>query len=217
MPMPMAATLSELLPAWWELQQQTLARLHPSWLAEYAAELLQRACAERIGRRWLAQRLAVVSPLLFGALPEGPPPAHGALRRAGWLEPLLRQPAGRALELGVRALAPALRTVVDREGVLTLRRAFGAARCEAALRMAPQELPLPLRNAFAACAMDGERLMRFAQDCGLRELAHYAAGLHPAWGESARLSFERRCFDPALPPVLPPAQLEALLQEAASD
>jgi hypothetical protein len=53
-----------------------------------------------------------------------------------------------------------------------------------------------------------ERLVR----CGAAEFAGFADSLHPAWGESVRLTYERAWWFDACAPSLTPAAAEACLR-----
>jgi hypothetical protein len=53
-----------------------------------------------------------------------------------------------------------------------------------------------------------ERLVR----CGAAEFAGFADSLHPAWGESVRLTYERAWWFDACAPSLIPAAAEACLR-----
>jgi hypothetical protein len=207
-------TLSEDLQTWLDLQRETLARVHTSWLPGIPVELLTVARKSALGRRWLTKRLAAVSPLLFGR--PGPPDSVSAsgLVSAAWLMPVLRDSLECALDLGSLALASTVRTIIKRSAVVKLRAALGPDRYIRALTSAPVPSQTTKQQVPPATLTDTdeneivERLTR----CGAVELAAYAEYLHPAWGESVRLTFERGWWRNLLVPQLIPEVAEAALR-----
>ena len=58
--------LPEDAQIWFNVQVETLKRVHSSWVPDVPIELLTQARKLPLGRRWLAKRLGTVSPVLFG-------------------------------------------------------------------------------------------------------------------------------------------------------
>ena len=207
-------TLSEELQTWFDLQRETLVRVHASWLPGIPVELLKVARKSALGRRWLAKRLAAASPTLFGR--PAPPDSGSAsgLVSAAWLMPLLRDSLECALDLGSLALASTVRTIIKGSAVVKLRAALGPARYIRVLTSTPAPSQTAKPQAPPATLTDTdeneivERLIR----CGAVELAAYAEHLHPAWGESVRLTFERGWWRNMLVPQLIPDVAEAALR-----
>jgi hypothetical protein len=208
----------EDLQSWLALQRDTTERVHSSWFPSLSADLVVQARKTPLGRRWLADRLVHVSPLLFGILPyetEALPARN--LRNSEWLRTCLRQVLECALDLGSLTLAVTVRTMVARSEVMRLRAVLGAARYERLLSMptatspgGPPGVPDVEAREIADCHGDDllERLLRR----GARELAAYATGLHPALGESVRLSFECSWWDVEGAALLTPAVIESCLR-----
>jgi len=208
----------EEIHSWFNLQRETVERLHPSWLPEIDAELIGTARHTELGRRWLANRLCVTRPLLF-TLPcgVGPGSAH-ELPRFARLRAILREPAESALDLGSLALAARLRTVVNRPAVTRLRTMLGTQRYERALKTSSAatgtvELPwLSMQTSEEIEVLVGQVLHH-----GAHELAAYAAGLHPALAESVRLSYERCWWDSPYSTALNPDAAAACLELRETD
>ena len=208
----------EEIHSWFNLQRETVERLHPSWLPDVDAELIGTARHTALGRRWLANRLCVIRPLLF-TLPcgVGPGSAH-ELPRFARLRTILREPAESALDLGSLALAARLRTVVNRPAVTRLRAMLGTQRYERALNASSPttdavELPwLSMQTSDEIEVLVGQILHH-----GAHELAAYAAGLHPALAESVRLSYERCWWDSPYPTALNPDAAAACLELRETD
>ncbi|HEY2464503.1 MAG TPA: hypothetical protein VGI32_10620 [Steroidobacteraceae bacterium] len=206
------------LAPWFKLQGLTLDAIHPSWFADLAPELVVEARKNFLCRRWLAIRLSTISPLLFGA----PAPLRHAeaqpLQSAAWLEEALADTMDCAFDLGLLVLPGLVRTVVARADVMRLRSALGAARYERILKGQPDSLfRAHATGADIEPAIDGgaavvERLTRR----GAAELMGYAASVHPAWGESVRLCFERRASEVAPAPCLDPDVVEDCLRLRAT-
>jgi len=195
--------------AWYDLQVHTLLRLHPSWLAPLAAPLVIEARNSPLGRRWLANRLSAVCPVLLDIPRETGPASAPALGQATWLRNVLQNPLERALDLGSLALASTLRTMVTRSAVAQLRTLLGAERYQRILTAAEISRgngPSPLEGASGHDL--AERLAR----CGAAELASYATAVHPALGESVRLTFECSWWHPEPEAVLPPEVAERCLR-----
>ena len=200
------------LGGWFDLQRATLERLDPSWLPGLAGELVIEARRTATGRRWLADRLTSVSPLLF-ALPRGPDAtAVPKLDNLGWLAAVLREPHERALDLGSLLLAARLRTVVSRSTVTHLRAMLGVERYERALRASLANVTAPAVPRTSMQTSDQANvLIRQVLRHGAHELAAYAAHLHPAFAQSVRLSFERDWWCCPYPATLHPDTVAAWL------
>ena len=56
---------SDDLKPWFDLQSATLDRVHPSWFLNIEPQLIVAARRDALGRRWLANQLAKLSPALF--------------------------------------------------------------------------------------------------------------------------------------------------------
>jgi len=193
----------EEIHCWFELQRETLERLHPSWLPSIEAELLVVARQSGSGRRWLANRLCTSRPLLF-ALPRGvgPTSAH-ELTQHQTFRAVLQEPVERALDLGSLAIAARLRTVVSRSAITRLRTLLGLERYERALHIPPaRTAPVAVPWLAMQSGDEVEVLVGQALHHGAHELATYAARLHPALGESVRLSFECRWWNGPYPTSL---------------
>jgi hypothetical protein len=199
--------------------QTVLAEIEPSWFAaagEGAIDpaLLRRARGSALGERILARWLAAD----HGAAVLAPNPEReiGAVA-VRWprarLQPLLR-------DLGVLAMAPAIRAEVGRDAVRRLKQALGNSYllaldrtvwdgrvpAEAALRMSA-ELSDAL-NADAGGAMQAyDRLYALLERRGRIELHAWSLENDRAIGEWARLLHPREPDDMA---VLPPEQVQML-------
>ena len=192
---------------WFDVQIETLKRVHSSWLPGVPIDLLTQARKLALGRRWLAKRLSTVSPVLFGLPMELDSDAVARLKAAAWLAPLVADPLQCALDLGSLAMAATLRTLVNRPEVVKIRGALGPERYARVLAspLAPAHPPA----AAAVGAVDMvERLIR----CGAAEFAGLADSLHPAWGESVRLTYERSWWFDACSPSLSPTAAESVLR-----
>src|SRR5581483_5065893 len=132
----------ENLQAWLALQQETTERVHPSWFPGIDTDLIVHARRLSTGRRWLANRLAQVSPLLFGMPQETETMPARKLREAQWLRTCLHDALECALDLGSLTLASTLRTLVTRSEVMRLRTVVGAERYERLLSAPPAALSL---------------------------------------------------------------------------
>jgi hypothetical protein len=203
-------SLPEDAKIWFDVQLQTLQRVHPSWLPGIPVELQTQARKVSLGRRWLANRLSTVSPVLFGLPSELGPDAVAELRAASWLAPVVAEPIERALDLGSLAMAATVRTLVNRSDVVRLRAALGAERYTRALTAAVDPAP-----GIVAFDSDNDDIVEQLIRCGATELAGYAECLHPAWGESVRLTFERGWWFDAPSHTLTPATAEACLRRAS--
>jgi hypothetical protein len=182
--------------AWFDLQRETLERIHPSWLPAVEAELVVAARQTVTGRRWLANRLGTVCPLLF-ALPRGVGPGCVQdLQPLGWFRTALREILECALDLGSLALAPRLRTVVTRSAVTRIRTTLGQERYERALAA-------PAVVGTTPPADDVDSLLEEVLHHGAQELAEQAGQLHPALSESVKLSFECNWWDTPSSAMLP--------------
>lgn len=205
----------EDLQSWLALQRETTERVHRSWFPSLPADLVVHARKSSLGRRWLANRLAQVSPLLFGILPyetEALPARN--LRNAAWLRTCLRDVLECALDLGSLTLAVTVRTMVTRSEVVRLRAVLGVERYERLLSTPTPDFPTEPAAAVAGAKADchGDDLLERLLQRGARELAAYATMLHPALGESVRLSFECNWWDVEVAPLLTPAAIESCLR-----
>ena len=207
----------EDLQAWLALQRETTGRVHPSWFPDLPADLIVHARKSPLGRRWLANRLARVSPLLFGIPHETESIPARNLRNTEWLRTCLHDVVECALDLGSLTLAVTVRTMVTRSEVIRLRAVLGAERYERLLFAAPSTASVGTPARFRAGAHGttdyrgddlAERLLR----SGAHELAAYAATLHPALCESVRLSLECNWWDIEDTASLTPAAVESCLR-----
>jgi len=193
-------SLPEDARLWFEVQVETLKRVHSSWLPGVPIELLTQARKLALGRRWLAKRLSSVSPVLFGLAAELDPDAIGRLRAAAWLAPLVADPFECALDLGSLAMAATIRSLVNRPELVKIRGALGPERYGRVLAFHGA----PAQSAPATAAGDLDMVERLVR-CGAAEFAGFADSLHPAWGESVRLTYERAWwFDACAPSLTPP-------------
>ena len=201
---------SDDLKPWFDLQSATLDRVHPSWFRNIEPQLILAARRDALGRRWLANHLAKLSPALF-SLTVWRSDATDRLGAAAWLAQPLQEPLECALELGGVALAAALRTVVTRDGVMKLRLALGASRYDRVL----QSNVVPAGSSERPVWTSGtvESITDHVARRGAMELAGYAHGTHPAWGESVRLSFERWWWMSPSECTLPAAAIETSLRQ----
>lgn len=179
---------SDDLKPWFDLQSATLNRVHPSWLPHIEPQLILAARRDPLGRRWLANHLATLSPALF-SLTVWRSDAVDRLGAVAWLMQPLEEPMECALEVGGVALAGALRTVVTRDGVMKLRLALGAARYDRLLQSTAAGMSSTERPLWTSEAV--ESITDHVARRGAMELAGYADNAHPTCGESVRLSFER--------------------------
>jgi hypothetical protein len=199
-------SLPEDATLWFEVQVETLKRVHSSWMPGVPIELLTQARKLALGRRWLAKRLSSVSPVLFGLPAELDSDSVARLKAAAWIAPLVADPLECALDLGSLAMAVTIRTLVNRPEVVKIRGALGPERYARVLSSpAAPTLPPPVPVGDLDIV---ERMIR----CGAAEFAVFAEGLHPAWGESVRLTYERSWWFEACPPSLSPAVAGACLR-----
>ena len=164
--------LPEDAQIWFNVQVETLKRVHSSWLPDVPLELLAQARKLPLGRRWLSRRLSTVSPMLFGLPTELDSDGVARLKAASWLAPFVAEPMECAIKLGSLALAPL--------------------QIQAAPPEAP-EMDLMIRR-------------------GAAEFAVFAQSLHPAWGESVRLTYDRSWWSAPYAPSLSIAAAESCLR-----
>jgi hypothetical protein len=164
--------LPEDAQIWFNVQVETLKRVHSSWLPDVPLELLAQARKLPLGRRWLARRLFAVSPVLFGLPTELDSDGVARLKAAAWLAPLVADPMECAIRLGSLALAPPPIQVAPPE---------------------TQAMDLVIRR-------------------GAAEFAVFAQSLHPAWGESVRLTYDRSWWAAPYLPSLSMAAAESCLR-----
>jgi hypothetical protein len=201
-------SLPEDATLWFEVQVETLKRVHSSWLPGVPIELLTQARKLALGRRWLAKRLATISPVLFGLPSELDSEAVTRLRAAAWVAPLAAEPLESALDLGSLAMAATIRTLVNRPEVVKIRGALGPERYA---RVLAYHVP-PSQPPAAPPAGDLDMVERLIR-CGAAEFAAFADTLHPAWGESVRLTYECSWWIDLHYPTLTPAIAEACLRQ----
>jgi hypothetical protein len=158
--------LPEDAQIWFHVQVETLKRVHSSWLPDVPLELLAQARKLPLGRRWLARRLAGVSPMLFGLPRELSSDAVARLRAAQWLAPLVAEPMECAIRLGTLVMTP------------------------------------------VAASDEMDRLIKR----GAAEFAVFADTLHPAWGESVRLTYDRSWWSAPYSPSLSVSAAENCLR-----
>jgi hypothetical protein len=217
-----ATPAPEDLQPWRALQRETTERVHSSWFPGLPSDLVIHARKSTLGRRWLANRLAPVSPLLFGILPYETEALPGRnLRNAEWLRTCLRDVSECALDVGSLTLAVTVRTMVTRSEVMRLRAVLGVERYERLLSVPTSTPPFEPSGpqgvgARAEADCRGDDLPERLLQRGAHELAAYAATLHPALGESVRLSFECNWWDIEGTPLLTPAVIEACLRQRHS-
>jgi hypothetical protein len=200
-------SLPEDARLWFEVQAETLKRVHSSWLPGVPIEMLTQARKLALGRRWLAKRLYRVSPVLFGPPPQFDSATLEQLRAAAWLAPLVADPFECALDLGSLAMAATIRTLVNRPEGVKIRGALGPERYARVLafRAAPSE------SAPATAAGDLDMVERLVR-CGAAEFAGFGDHLHPVWGESVRLTYECSWWIDACAPSLTAAAAQACLR-----
>ena len=181
------------VPSWPQLQTAALDDTHPSWFPGIDENLLERARASPLGRRWLASRLAEEgAPILFSNPRPPDSAAAAALAEHGWLLPRLGAAAELCFELGVYGLAPALRASISREVVARVRRVVGDARYQQVLRMPSRTAPSTVNAATSLKLPDDDLALRerlMAQ--GVTELVALAASSHAALAERVRVAFGR--------------------------
>jgi hypothetical protein len=145
--------------------------------------------------------------VLFGLPAELDSDAINRLRAAAWLAPLVADPFECALDLGSLAMASTIRTLVNRPEVVKIRGALGPERYARVLAYQAA----PAQSAPATAAGDLDIVARLVR-CGAAEFAGFADSLHPAWGESVRLTYERAWWFDACAPSLTPAVAQACLR-----
>jgi hypothetical protein len=204
--------------AWFDLQRATVERVHPSWLPNFAAELVAAARRTPTGRRWLANQLSTIMPLLF-ALPGGVGPASAReLHDLGHCRAALLDPLERALDLGSLLLAARLRTVVSRSAVTRLRTMLGTERYDRALTTSPHITTAPVVTRVSMQTSDeAEVLVAQMLHHGAHELAAYAARLHPALAQSVKLTFEHEWWRYTYPTTLSPDTVAVSLRLRGSN
>jgi hypothetical protein len=200
-------SLPEDATLWFEVQVETLKRVHSSWVPGVPIELLTQARKLPLGRRWLARRLDTMSPVLFGLPALMDSESVDRLRAAVWLAPLVADPLECALDLGALAMAATLRALVNRPEIQKIRGALGPERFARVLASPVAQTP----PAAAAPAGDLDMIERLIRS-GAAEFAAFADSLHCAWGESVRLTYERAWWLDVSSPGLTPAMAESCLR-----
>ncbi|HZW17698.1 MAG TPA: hypothetical protein VFF71_02690 [Luteimonas sp.] len=199
--------------------QRVFAGIHPDWYHQSGGDgrdtdfiddaLLRRAQDSALGRRMLARWLMrEIGGELLAPRPDGAIAA-----------PVVRWPrarlAGLLRDLGVLALAPAIRAEVRREPVRQLRRALGNSYLLALDKQVwdgKVEAPVASRlraglGAALADSHDDAPLHALFDRQGRGELHAWAAQGDPALAEWMRLQFPRETPEPA---HLPPKQVQFL-------
>jgi len=178
---------------WTALLRSTLDGAHVERFGDAPQMLVERARASALGRRMLARRLQNESPPLFAI--ESSSECSSWVARHPWALFSGERLRGTALDLGALAFAPALRARVNRNEVLLLRAAIGAARLSFVLSTDPWQGVVP--EAVRHCAMtglarvldDADALAELVRQRGRIELYAYSALLHPLLGERVKLAF----------------------------
>jgi hypothetical protein len=201
----------QTLQPWFDLQSATLRRVHASWFAEISPELIATAHTRSLGRRWLANQLSRAHPMLFELPHDIGLEAMDGLRRAEWILPLVEDAEQCALDIGAVALAPTLRTIVAHSAVSRLRQVLGTERYERMLAAATKATGSASDNSVLTEA--DESIVESVVRCGAWELAEFAERLHPMWGESVRLSFEREWWQGDWPRALRQDEIQAILRQ----
>lgn len=171
---------------WSEVRIETLKRVHSSWLPGVPIDMLLQARRLALGRRWLAGRLVTASPVLFGRAGERDARSVARLKAGEWIAPLVADPWESALDLGSLAMSATLRSLINSPEILKIRGVLGPERYARILAWAGSSA----RPAPAPALGDLDMVERLIR-CGSAEFAAFAAWLHPAWGESVRLTYER--------------------------
>ena len=144
-----------------------------------------------IGRRMLMRRLLPHAPRVTLDLASVTGELIDAHPWALWNTQRLHDAAA---DLGALALVPGLRDCVEREKVLMVRAAIGSRRLamvlqfNAGARVSGSGVARA-RKALAAALGNAEGVAALVSMRGYRELAGYAARIHPAFGERIRLVF----------------------------
>lgn len=194
--------------------QAVIAEIDPAWFVPEGESLdpalLTRARSSRIGQRLLARWLAGDhAGALLGPTPQRDVGAAARRWSRRTIQALTR-------DLGVLAMAPAIRAEVGREPVKRLKHALGNsyllaldptiwdARVPAAVTIG---LVAELRDALAADPTGPELIYALFEYRGRSELRAWARNADPALGEWTALLHAR---EPELAAVLPAAQVQML-------
>lgn len=164
---------------------------HPDYFEGIPRDLLTRGRGSPVGRRILLRKLLSRGhPLLVGlfALKDEVIAGHA------WVLWDARKLHDAAADLGAIALVPGLRACIERSRVLRLRTAIGSRRLSMALTFdsgmpVPEAVNSMARKALAEVIDDVDAIAALVARSGYRELAGYAARIHPAFGERVRLAF----------------------------
>lgn len=196
---------------------RVLDTLHPARFADLPATLVGQALGCRSGRRFLYRRASLAAPDVF--VPERACWSHW-LAGSPWLAWPRGELAGFAHVLGVVAMAPALRVILQRDKVLFLRRVAGESPWRVMQRQdpwdgAPPEAVRHLGSALLRRCGDEEDVLRSAL---LRRGAIEFIG-HAERTDALLASRLRLSFVGALPEAcagecwLPTQAVDGLLQE----
>lgn len=164
---------------------------HAGYFAGLPAVMVEQAKASSVGRRVLLRSLLTRAGSLQTEVFSLP---ANLLRDRPWVLWDDTRLHTSAADLGAIALAPCLRTRVDRTSVLRLRSALGSTRLSMALAFdSGMSTPKPewkkASNGLAAALDKVESIAALVARTGFRELLGYAWRLHPAVGERVRLAF----------------------------
>lgn len=174
--------------SWALLQRAALDGAHAAWFDGLQPSLVEEARRSAAGRRLLARSLAVsAAPVLFGSVPAVLPQV---LRNGRWMLLPGATLETLALDIGAFAFAPAIRTRVDRNDVLRLRRVLGARRYTEALarHTAATDRADAADGALDAVIGCDDRLLDAVRRRGLAEWIAFVAASHPVAVERLRLS-----------------------------
>lgn len=180
----------------YSLRQQharaVLDGLHPVHCGDLPEPLLSRAQHSRMGRRHLARAALRCAPDVFA-------PDYERWQR--WLddEPWLQWPQSRlqtfAQKLGAIALGPALRMIVERTTVLSIRSALGTEnwRCAQSVNPWPESAPEAIRHMGEAvlqrCGSDAHALRAAVHERGKVEFIGHAERRHESLAARLALAY----------------------------
>lgn len=166
--------------------------LHPMHCGDLPEPLLQRAQYSQMGRRHLARAAVRRAPDVFA-------PDHERWQQWQVDEPWLRWPQARlqafTQKLGVIALGPALRMIVERSAVLFVRSALGTEnwRCAQSVNVWPEPAPEAIRNMGEAvlqrCGRDAHALSAAVHERGKIEFIGHAERRHESLAARLALSY----------------------------
>ena len=185
------------------LQRAALNDLHPHWLPQLEATLIERARGSALGRRELSQRLADAGIALFARVAADADELE-VLARLPWLLQPLHEQQALLLDLGSSACSAALRAIVARDEVLRLRRVLGEPRYRQLLTQAAR----PRGTRLPAEAVDSDEALQ-AHLCvaGASALSKH---LPTPIAERVKLAFGPASID-LIAADLPPDEIEQQL------